>query len=353
MTYKLLLILIFIINVFQVSFANESLQDFVSSLNLKEEVSDEFFSNYPELLNESVVFSKSISSSESNFKFKLYFEKSSEVKILKRTGNKLEIEELYRKFNAHEQIVTLNGSDLFLTMMNFFSDEEIAWNIYNGYKTEIRNSNNTKFNFNIEIKYALLSEDDLDVHTIKILETDLVVGSASSKKEINSLGVLEAKKILESEKVFSYPIKREEGFAGNMISSHFSLARRHPVKRRVQPHNGVDFRAQSGTAIYPAYSGVILEMGRTRAKGNYILIEHENGFVSTYDHLRRFSKNLTIGMFVNSDEVIGEVGRTGYATGAHLHFGLIKDGHYVNPLYYFKSETDFSIDSYEEFIEEE
>lgn len=350
MVKKLFLILILAIGISQTVFAKESLQSFVSSMNVKEAIVTDFFSNYPELLDESVLYFRPIFTTENSFKYKLFLENSGEVKILKRTGNKLEIEELYRKFNSYDQVVTLNGSDLFSTLMNFFSDEEISWNIFNAYRSDIKNA---KFNFNLEIKYVLFSEDDLDIHSIKILETDLIVGSASSKKEADLTGELSDKKVSSSEKIFNYPIRRDEGVNGSMISSHFSLARRHPVKRRVQPHNGVDFRAFSGTAVYPALSGVVLEMGRTKAKGNFILIDHGNGFVSTYDHLRRFSKNLALGMFVDPNEIIGEVGRTGYATGAHLHFGLIKDGHYVNPLSYFKSEINFSSDSFEEIIEEE
>ena len=165
---------------------------------------------------------------------------------------------------------------------------------------------------------------------------------------------------LENKEFFS-PIKIDR------VSSGFNLARRHPVKKRkILPHNGIDFTAASGTPIYPTLEGIVIIKGRTKSKGKYIVIEHFNGMKSTYDHMRAFEKDIRVGDYVDVGDKIGEVGRTGYATGTHLHFGLInKDGYYVNPLLYLKdyqvekgeaSESMDALDSLEDvsdFISEE
>jgi murein DD-endopeptidase MepM/ murein hydrolase activator NlpD len=111
----------------------------------------------------------------------------------------------------------------------------------------------------------------------------------------------------------------------------------------------VDFSAKSGTPVHPALDGEIISIGRARAKGKFVLIRHSNGFESTYDHLRKFKKGLRVGMHVTINDLIGEVGRTGYATGAHLHFGILKNGLYVNPIDYLNNyqidkENDPAID---------
>ncbi|MGZ3809529.1 MAG: M23 family metallopeptidase, partial [Bacteriovorax sp.] len=178
----------------------------------------------------------------------------------------------------------------------------------------------------------------------RIAYARLIVGSALVEKELRldpttNLETLVNKLPELEDRQFLSPVKAER------ISSQFNLARRHPVKRRrIQPHNGVDFTAKSSTPVYPALEGVVIAMGRARAKGKFILIEHYNGMKSTYDHLRKFQKGLRIGDYVEVGDQIGEVGRTGYATGSHLHFGLLnEDGLYVNPILYLKDyqvETD-------------
>ena len=96
----------------------------------------------------------------------------------------------------------------------------------------------------------------------------------------------------------------------------------------------------SGTPVYPALEGEVIAIGRARAKGKFVLIQHDNGYQTTYDHLKKFKKGLRVGMHVEMDDQIGEVGRTGYATGAHLHFGVIFEGYYTNPIYLLKDYSD-------------
>lgn len=96
-------------------------------------------------------------------------------------------------------------------------------------------------------------------------------------------------------------------------------------------HTGVDMRAPMKTSVLPVMAGDVVEVGYlSYGYGNYVLIAHEGGFVSLYAHLGEVFVNS--GSSVSRNTIIGEVGLTGWTTGSHLHFELLQDGVYVNPL---------------------
>lgn len=235
-------------------------------------------------------------------------------------------------------------SDVYTSVLRDTQNEFWAMTMAQAFKEDFSSAKGLKVQVNYFFKTD--SED-------QITYARLVVGSALVEKELkleetSDLEVLVTKAPELDGIEFSSPVKVER------ISSQFNLARRHPVKRKkVLPHNGIDFTAKSGTPVYPTLEGVVVAMGRTRAKGNYILIEHPNAMKSTYDHLRVFQKGLRVGDYVQVGEQIGEVGRTGYATGSHLHFGLLNpDGLYVNPLLYLKDYQVEPIDESDAPLEE-
>ncbi|HLO65366.1 MAG TPA: LysM peptidoglycan-binding domain-containing M23 family metallopeptidase [Holophaga sp.] len=105
------------------------------------------------------------------------------------------------------------------------------------------------------------------------------------------------------------------------------------AKRRVRyrgRHLGVDMTAPMGTTVLAAEGGVVTSVGRHRQYGNYIIIDHGNGVTTLYAHHR--ANHVREGDVVVRGEPIAEVGRTGNATGPHLHFELKIDGRHVNPL---------------------
>jgi murein DD-endopeptidase MepM/ murein hydrolase activator NlpD len=115
------------------------------------------------------------------------------------------------------------------------------------------------------------------------------------------------------------------------ISSPFDPRRRHPILRRIVPHNGVDYAAPTGTPVWAAAEGVVTFVGPRGANGNLVSINHENGYETHYAHLSRFAPGLAAGARVRQREVIGFVGSTGRSTGPHLHFGLRRNGRFVDP----------------------
>ena len=115
------------------------------------------------------------------------------------------------------------------------------------------------------------------------------------------------------------------------ISSHFNLNRRHPLFKRSMPHRGIDYAAPVGTPVLAAGNGTVQVAGRNRANGNYVFLEHGDGFSTKYLHLSRFAGKPRRGKAVSQGDVIGYVGATGYATGPHLHYEFLVDGVHRNP----------------------
>jgi murein DD-endopeptidase MepM/ murein hydrolase activator NlpD len=116
------------------------------------------------------------------------------------------------------------------------------------------------------------------------------------------------------------------------ITSRFSDSRMHPLLKRRVPHLGVDFAAPVGTPVHAVASGVVTFAGYTAGYGRQVGIEHEDSYGSSYSHLRRIARGVRVGAEVHEGQVIGYVGRSGLATGPHLHFMLFRNGKYVNPL---------------------
>lgn len=115
------------------------------------------------------------------------------------------------------------------------------------------------------------------------------------------------------------------------VTSRYGM-RRHPVLGYSRRHNGTDFAAPYGTPVRATASGVVVARGRDNGRGNYVSIRHGNGYASHYYHLQRFAAGLRGGQRVDQGQVIGTVGSTGLSTGPHLHYGLVHNGRYTNPL---------------------
>lgn len=115
------------------------------------------------------------------------------------------------------------------------------------------------------------------------------------------------------------------------ITSSFSRARRHPVLNYTRAHNGVDYAAPTGAPVAAVSGGVVTFAGWTGGGGRTVKIRHGSGYESEYLHLSSIAGDLRVGMRVGQGQFVGRVGATGLATGPHLHYGLKRDGRYVNP----------------------
>jgi murein DD-endopeptidase MepM/ murein hydrolase activator NlpD len=108
--------------------------------------------------------------------------------------------------------------------------------------------------------------------------------------------------------------------------------RRHPILRYTRMHTGVDWAAPMGTPIFASGNGTVIKAARESGYGNRVEIQHANGYVTTYNHLSGFARGMAEGARVRQGQVVGFLGMTGLATGPHLHYEVIVNGHFVDPL---------------------
>lgn len=116
------------------------------------------------------------------------------------------------------------------------------------------------------------------------------------------------------------------------ISSPFSTHRLHPIIRVIRPHRGVDFAAALGSPVTAAGNGQIVQIGENASYGKFIKIKHNQTHHTLYAHMLRFNKGLQKGLSVKQGQVIGFIGQSGLARGAHLHYEVHLNGKPVNPM---------------------
>jgi murein DD-endopeptidase MepM/ murein hydrolase activator NlpD len=116
------------------------------------------------------------------------------------------------------------------------------------------------------------------------------------------------------------------------ITSHYGW-RVHPISGEKDYHKGIDVGLSAGTEILAGFDGTVVEVGfDADGFGNYVVIENADGLQAKYAHCN--SVSVTSGQAVTVGEVIATVGSTGNSTGPHLHFEVVKNGQYLNPLFF-------------------
>jgi murein DD-endopeptidase MepM/ murein hydrolase activator NlpD len=115
------------------------------------------------------------------------------------------------------------------------------------------------------------------------------------------------------------------------ITSGFG-GRNHPLLGYSKMHTGVDWASSTGTAIFAAGNGIIDKVGWEGGYGKYIRIRHANGYETAYGHMSAFARGMEQGKKIRQGQVIGYVGSTGLSTGAHLHYEILINGRFVDPM---------------------
>ena len=116
------------------------------------------------------------------------------------------------------------------------------------------------------------------------------------------------------------------------ISSSYNLKRRHPILHKIRAHTGVDYAASRGTPVRTTGDGTVVFADKKGGYGNLVEIKHTEDYSTRYAHLNKFHSKIKVGGKVKQSETIGYVGRTGTATGDHLHYEFRVNGKHTNPL---------------------
>ncbi len=115
------------------------------------------------------------------------------------------------------------------------------------------------------------------------------------------------------------------------ISSEYGM-RMHPTLMVEKFHNGLDMAAPAGTDILAAYDGTVVAADYNESMGNFVMIAHGDTLYTIYMHASALY--VSAGDTVSKGECIAAVGTTGRSTGNHLHFGVRRNGEYVDPMEY-------------------
>lgn len=113
------------------------------------------------------------------------------------------------------------------------------------------------------------------------------------------------------------------------ISSSFKKRRFHPVQKRWKAHRGVDYAADRGTPVMAAGDGKVIRATYDKYNGHHVFIQHGEKYVTKYLHFTK--RAVKRGQSVKQGQVIGYVGATGLAAGAHLHYEFLVNGVHRNP----------------------
>ena len=182
-----------------------------------------------------------------------------------------------------------------------------------------------------EPKLVAAGETDADPQQQKLPRIE----KETSEKATNTEIVVDA-----SENSSTGPVLKEiefdADFESNPVQGEVSMnfgKREHPITKEVKEHNGIDIKAPEGTKVVSSINGTVTDVGFDAEKGNYIIIE--NGNLKTL-YAQLATTNVKKGDKITAKQSIGTVGKTGNATGAHLHFEMMVDGEYVDPSAFMK-----------------
>lgn len=290
---------------------------------------------YPELKDLDIAFENSLTANQL-FPIKLYADKSNDLYVISKNTSGLEVEKSEVQYEI--DVKSMSGSihdTLYDSVLHDLRNDSLATQLHNAFKDEFSSTKGIRVEASYEFQVEQLFDQGKFIKFGKVLSASLIIGKAVSKKlyQLNPENFsweLLPENYGRAEKPFYLPVDSVR------VSSLFQLDRRHPVTRKHQPHKGIDFASPTGSNVFPAMEGEVVTIARTKSKGKYITIQHDNGYETTYMHLKNYGPGIKVGMWVELDDKIGEVGRTGFSTGAHLHFGVIQDGLFVNPIYLIK-----------------
>ncbi len=163
--------------------------------------------------------------------------------------------------------------------------------------------------------------------TQKVIEPPVIEKKISLPKKIS-------KEVLKLEVDANRPIYYPLSKGSFRVSSAFNKKRLHPVLKYIKPHNGIDLAGERGTPVFATANGEVLISKFNGGAGNYIKINHKNGYYTVFMHLKE--RKVKVGEKVKAGQIIGYVGTTGRSTGPHLHYEVRKHENAIDPANFMK-----------------
>ena len=214
-------------------------------------------------------------------------------------------------------------------------EQEVVEDVIDKYKTVEQVDENLNYGVT---KVTQQGEDGLIrvKQDVKITNGTTVYVNPRSKEELKPAVdkiVVKGGKIIQGVATGSWVWPTESGWT---ITSNYGY-RINPFTGTRELHGALDIAGTGyGSDIYAANSGVVEVRSYTSTTGNYVVINHNNGYWTQYNHMSKFGENITVGAYVEKGQVIGYIGMSGQATGPHLHFavwygGGVYRGTRVNP----------------------
>lgn len=189
---------------------------------------------------------------------------------------------------------------------------------------------------NIKAFYSEISKTDIAVSSIfgvfkNVVKQTFAPTLQSEETTENAVGETNSE---SGEKAVFSPvfltIELAKPLNDGKISSYFGY-RISPITNKYSLHSGLDIAAEENSKIYAVYDGIVEKAEYNDINGNYIVIRHSNTLKTTYNHCNKLL--VKAGERIKTGDCIALVGATGYATGNHLHFEIIVNGKYINPVW--------------------
>ena len=215
---------------------------------------------------------------------------------------------------------------------------EIVDDLNRGLVREMDNLTLVEQRFRVAAGLPVLSDDMYAVGiggagTVKAADSD--VHALLRRARLLTASLSESSRTLEENRLahVDLPIIYPAAHPSSWISSGYSNDRMHPTLNIRQPHRAVDIVAPPGSSVWATGGGRVVFAGRRGTMGNFVEIDHGNGWISRYGHLDRIL--VGHGQEVNRWDPVGTIGNTGRTTGYHLHYEIEQDGIARNPALFF------------------
>ncbi len=190
---------------------------------------------------------------------------------------------------------------------------------------------------NIKLFYSEICQTDIAVSTIfgtfKNVVKQTFAPTLPEKENVDKIAGETNDKSSGERAVFSpvfLTVNLQNPMKEGSITSHFGY-RVSPITDKYSLHTGLDIAAPENSKIYSAYDGIVEKADNHKINGNYIVIKHSDTIKTTYNHCNKLL--VQAGEEIKKGTCIALVGKTGYATGFHLHFEVLVNNKYINPVW--------------------